>query len=96
MNPPMCAQYAMPVPVMFAKVPFTICIKNHTNKNITAGISIKNGINQIINVTILEYQNWTKYAPITADMAPDAPTSGYREKELKSIWKKRANNPPEI
>ncbi len=44
--------------------------------------------------TILECGKRTKYAPITADMAPEAPTIGTCEKGMKTKLTAAAKIPP--
>lgn len=93
----MCAHHAIPLPKTgpnSSRIPDDTCDKNHMPRKKIAGISIKRGINPSgISVTILESGNIKKYAPITPEIAPDAPTVGMGEFALKNQWVKAAAKP---
>ena len=87
----MCAQNAVPPPAAFAMpsdpMPLTSWSRNQIPRKKMAGISTRSKkITTKIAVSTRDCGYRTKYAPMTAAMAPLAPSMGTLENGLKRIW----------
>ena len=99
MKPPMCAHHATPpdVSVVIPRLPtpLTSCWINHMPRKAIADNSkvIKKNSRRTL---ILDFGNITRYAPITAEIAPEAPNDGISDPRLKKTCVNVAMTPPRI
>src|SRR3546814_820218 len=69
-------------------------VRNHTPRSHLAEIVVKMGKTKKIRVRTGAFGNHTRYAPITAATAPEAPTTGMVASGWSATWVASAARPP--